>query len=368
MFRQIAARMFKPTELFDLHPMELASMLDQAWLRRSRSGDDLGHPNNRSNVNPPRGSQASGPLPLPAPDPNPLEPLDSERVYVPRWDHLIYAYMIENTRVFEVFRRVIAEFIHGEKLGTPLPEAQRWLRNTEELFFKDGAPFLATSITSHLRADQRANRRNAYQRMFGMELNHGGDDGKPYPYMRADAANNDFVATFEEFLREVWIGMTYVEATTSANPTDNAKIALLAERLHDMFRSRRQNGNLSREELAHASAMSWFHFTLEFNSPILLSLRADATGTEQRLFKVAERVGLPAHGLSKHFFEIADPLSRILTQIEMGDFNEVQAVPALYTPENTQSESPESAMRRIILNWTAIRGVDVKARKVTATA
>jgi hypothetical protein len=366
MFRQIAARMFQPTELFNLHPMELASLLDQAWLNRARQSRPLGHPDNRSNVNPPRAAESDGPLPLPAPNPNPMDD-DANRGL--RWDHLIYAYMIENTRLFEVFRRVISEFVHGEKLGTPLPAAQRWLRSTEELFFKDGAPFLVTSISSHLRNDARANRRNAYQRMFGMELNHGGDDGKPYPYVRADAANNDFVSTFEEFLREVWIGMTYVRAETSADPTDDAKIALLAERLHDMFRSRRQNGNLSREELSAVSAMSWFHFTLEFNSPILLSLRADATGTEQRLFKVAERVGLPAHGLAKHFFEIADPLSRILTQIEAGDYNRAQAVPALYTPTTDGlGLSPEAAMRQIILNWTAIRGVDVKSRKVTTSA
>jgi len=368
MFRQIAARLSNPTDLFNLHPIELASLLDVAWSRREQAALPLGHPSNRSNVNPPASPGSKGPLPLPIPSPNPLDDVGETFRRPPRWDHLIYAYMIENTRVFEVFRRVIAEFVQGEKLGTPLPEAQRWLRNTEELFFKDGAPFLITSITSHLRNDLRASRRNAYQRMFGMELNHGGDDGKPYPYVRADAANNDFVATFEEFLREVWIAMTYVTATTSANPSDPAKIALLAERLHDMFRSRRQNGNLSREELSAVSAMSWFHFTLEFNSPILLSLRADATGTEQRLFKVAERVGLPAHGLAKHFFEIADPLSRILTQIETGEFNTVAAVPALYTPDTTEPESPEAAMRQIILNWTAIRGVDVKSRKVTATA
>ena len=40
------------------------------------------------------------------------------------------------------------------------------------------------------------------------------------------------------------------------------------------------------------------------------SLRAEANGTEQRLFKLAERVGLPAHGLSKHFFDISDAISR----------------------------------------------------------
>lgn len=363
MFRQIAARMGNPTALFDLHPMELASLLDVAWSRRAANGSlPLGHPDNRSNVNPP-----PLPLPLPLPVPNPLDPVGEDFRSI-RWDHLIYAYMIENTRIFEIFRRVVLEMLHGERLGTPLGSAQRWLRNTEELFFKDGAPFLVTSITSQLRSDLRAGRRNAYQRMFGMELNHGGDDGRPYPYTRADAANGDFVSTFEELLREVWIGMTYVNAVNTANPTDPARIALLAERLHDMFRSRRQNGNLSREELAAVSTMSWFHFTLEFNSPIVVSLRADATGTEQRLFKVAERVGLPAHGLAKHFFEIADPLSRILTQIETGDYNTVDAVPALYTPDSSVAESPEAAMRQIILNWTAIRGVDVKSRKVTATA
>ena len=50
--------------------------------------------------------------------------------------------------------------------------------------------------------------------MFGLELNHGTDDGKPYPYVKAEAANTEFVATFEEFLREVWVGMTYVTATS----------------------------------------------------------------------------------------------------------------------------------------------------------
>jgi hypothetical protein len=35
------------------------------------------------------------------------------------WDHLIYAYMIENTRIYGIFRCVLREFLHGEKLGMP---------------------------------------------------------------------------------------------------------------------------------------------------------------------------------------------------------------------------------------------------------
>jgi len=222
-------------------------------------------------------------------------------------------------------------------------------------------------VSSHIRSDLRASRRNAYQRMFGMDLNHGADDGKPYTYIKAEAANSEFVATFEEFLREVWVGITYVTATSSSNPTDDSKIAELAEKLQNMLQSRRLSGNLSREEFAFVSMMSWFHLTLEVNnSPIVSSLRAEAVGVENILFKIAERVRLPAHGLSKSFFDIADPISRLLIQIEMGTYNVTPAVRALYD-RVTFPAGPEPDMRTIITHWTAITGHDVKARKVATT-
>ena len=116
-----------------------------------------------------------------------IHPADPTKRRTVLWDHLIYAYMIENTRIYEIFRRVLYEFLYGEKLGVPLPDAQDWLRNTEELFYRDPPPFFITTITSDIRADLRASRRNAYQRMFGMDLNHGTDDGQPYPFVRAEA-------------------------------------------------------------------------------------------------------------------------------------------------------------------------------------
>jgi hypothetical protein len=291
---------------------------------------------------------------------------NNKRTAMPPWNHLIYAYMIENTRIYEIFRRVIYEFLHGEKLGSPSAASQQWLRNTEELFYKDPPPFVITDIASHIRSDMRASRRNAYWRMFGMDLNHGKDDGQPYPYIRADAANTEFVPTFEEFLREIWIGMAYVTATAAASPIDDAKIAALAEKLHDMLLTRRQYGNLSREEFAFVSMMSWFHLTAESpNLPIIQDLRAEVAGVEQRLFKIAQRVGLPAQGLSKSLFEIAVPMSRMLIQIEMGTYNSnnVAAVPALYT-RSPGSPGPESDMRTIITHWSIITGHDVKAGKV----
>lgn len=366
MFRQFAASIPGGAEvLFRLHPAELAALLEQAWEFRKRDANQpLGHPDRRSDI--------PG-----LPDyvlrgfPNYSKNRDTfthghqtEGCYkgCVRWEHLIYAYMIENTRVYEVFRRVVREFRLGEQLGVPLEGTEHWLRNTEDLFFREPAPFVIYSLTSAMRPDVDAIRRNAYYRMFGMDLNHGAEDSKPYPYVKANAANTEFVNTFEEFLREVWIGIINVSNMSGANPTDDAKIADLAEKLHDMLRTRRISGNLAREEFFFVSMMSWFHLTLDYNSPIVLSLRAEATSPEERLKKIAERVRLPAHALSKSFFDMADAISRLLTHIETGIYNTVSGVPALYTPGPVEQD-----IRTVITHWSITTGRDMKGRKVTQT-
>jgi hypothetical protein len=400
MFRTFAR--FLPngaSDLVQFHPSDLAAVLELAWDRRAnRVNFKLGHPFRRSDAISFRttwiGSKLLvGPAPAPPPTTPPLPPItlpvdhpdlnpiiDAITFGGGRcgfvWDHLIYAYMIENTRIYEIFRRVLREFLHGEKLGAPgtvrthpgiaeTAESQRWLRTTEELFYRDPPSFFITTITSHVRPDIQATRRNAYQRMFGMDLNHGTEDNKAYPYTKADAANNGFASTFEEFLREVWVGMENVNNTSGANPTDDAKIADLAKRLHDMLTTRREAGNLSREEFDAIAMMDWLRLTVDtdIDLPIIQDLRAQATSPEERLFKIAERVGLPAHGLSKNYFDIADSISRILIEIETGAFNIRAAAPALYTPQG--GNDPEEAMRTIIRHWSIITGREMKARRVT---
>jgi hypothetical protein len=372
-------------ELIKLHPFQLVALLEHAWNQRIPKSAvpsvPLGHPFHRSDalgfddpsVNkiflaPALPAGSSGTTFATVVDnlgaPIPSSPPAPTTTVVPKgllWHHLIYAYMIENTRIYEVFRRVVHEMLHGEKLGVPNTEGQRWLRNTEELFYSDPAPFSIIDVSSHLRSDLRASRRNAYQRMFGMDLNHGSDDGTSYPYIKADTANNAFVSTLEELLREVWVGITYFGSLAAPNLTDNGKIAALTERLHDMLLSRRQNGNLSREEFAFVSAMSWFHLTIVTdNLPIFTDLQVTATGAEQRLFKIAEKVGLPAHGLSKSYFDIAEDLSSVLILIETGFLNTSGAASGYYTTGTALRDK----MNNIITHWSIISGRDLKISKV----
>ena len=359
MFRQFADKIPEGAlKLFTCHPAVLTTLLEVAWQDRAEAKQNLGNPYNRSNLSA-------------LPDfwrdqlktDAAVSPPGGKAGFV-LWDHLIYAYMIENTRIYELFQRVIHEFRHGEKLGVPSPDTQHWLRNTEELFYRESPPFSITAVTSFIRPDMRAVRRNAYYRMFGMDLNHGADDAKPYPYVKSEASNNDFVTTFEELLREAWIAIANIKNTSGPNPTDEGKIRNLVNQLQDMLTTRRINGNLSREEFVAVSTLSWFHLTVGFNdSPVIKDLRAEAASPEQRLYKIAQRVGLPAHGLSQSFFEIADVLSRILILIESDGVGILPALVATGAPPNPLQVD----MNIIITHWSTITGRNVKARAVSPT-
>lgn len=361
-------------KLFLFHPADLTAILELAWDRRAEaSGVTLGHPLRRSDLNRFEdtwfGRNALTPSPPGPVSSRPLQPdlnllintMVDRRVNHVLWDHLIYAYMIENTRILEIFRRAMHELTHGEKLGAPSVETLHWLRNTEELFFRDAPSFFVTALHSRGRPDEEAIRRATYHRVLGMDLNHGTVENKPYPFVRAEAGNKEFVSTFEELLREVWVGIVNASNTSGTNPTDDAKLRELATTLQEMLLARRLNGNLSREEFSAVAMMSWFHLTVESDTAVVADLRAHATSDAQRLYKIAQLVGVPAHGLAGSYFDIADSVSRILLLVETGVFAAFpNAVAALYTP----GSALEQTMRTIITHWSIITGRDMKAGKV----
>jgi hypothetical protein len=364
-------------DISDLHPVTIDALLERCWNKQvMQPASPLGHPDHRSDV-PGRPNELLDPIlnikqarslvtTEPLIDVPAIDAKIRSTAGGTRWQHLIYAYMIENTRVTEVFRRVLDSFLHGEKLSALSRPSQRWLWTTEELYFRDPPSYSIGTQTSYVRPNLAATRANAYQRMFGMTLNLT-DANKP-AFIVAEHANSDFVQTFDELLHEIWQGRSNFANAIGARPTDDAKIAELATRLSAMLRSRRTNGTLSREEFTAAATLSWFHATLETaNHPLIVDLRADAASPEERLFKIAQRVGYPAHGLSKSYLEIAEPLSRLLTAIEQDTYNDPLAVPALYTPSPpAPAGGPGADTDLILTHWSIIRGRDAKAKKVAA--
>jgi len=285
------------------------------------------------------------------------------------WDHLIYAYLVESTGALEVFAEVVRRLVAGETLGTLSLEGAKWLRATEELFFREPPLFSITGVVSEARPYARVTRRNAYWRMFGLDLPH------PVPLQRDGTGgrqewkdhvglgvNTDFQAKWSELLRQVYFGLVNNANTSGTNPTDPSYVAFLCKSLRDMLNNRRRGGQLAREEFVYVTVLSWFHLTLETNTPIVKDLKAEATSPADRLSMIAQRVGMAPAARSRELFELAQPMSAVLRAIELGSFDDPTAASALYEDGTPLSED----MRDLINLWQSATGLPIKELPVGA--
>jgi hypothetical protein len=284
---------------------------------------------------------------------------------VPAWDHLGYSYVLENTRAIQIMRRVVRAYRSGESLGIPSVATQRWLEATEALLFAAANPFAAWLSTSAVRHDSEAVRRNAYWRLFGLDLAFGGDDNTPPAYDRAEAANTSFIRLFEELLNELWRAMANVRNFAGENEADDDRIFRLTEELAEVLRSRRQIQLLGREELAAATALGWIELTLSADTPVVVDLRAQATNAADRLRLIGQKIGMNAHSKSASFFSMAQELSVFLRYIESGVVSGPEFSWLLYlqqAPATAVGVPIGNDTRRVITEWAAATGKDLKKR------
>jgi hypothetical protein len=290
----------------------------------------------------------------------------------PAWDHLIYAYAIENTRVAQILARVVHGFRSGEGLGIPSVATQRWLDVTETLLFNAGNPIAPWLSTSSIRPNAEAVRRNAYQRMFGMDLAFGTDSNAPFLYDKAEASNKTFVQLFEELLFELWRAIENVRNLVAGNTTDDDRIFRLAQQLGYMLRSRRINQILGREELAATTAMGWAELTVISDTPVVVDLRAEGASAADRLQVMGERVNLRPHSRATSFFAMAAELSLMLRALEADWITDSSTSWLLYqttVPPNVPTPPVGvvplgTEVRRVITEWAAASGRDLKSRAV----
>jgi len=277
------------------------------------------------------------------------------------WDHLIYAYLIENTRIYDIFQAVVHAYQHGEHLQVPSEETQRFIRNTEYLLYADPMPTTVWNLTSHTRRDECAHRMTSYCRAFGLDLSHVHEIADAHQYEKPAAANVDFIPTLETLMGEVWRGIANARNFAGANETDNEAVRRAAREVFDMLTTRRLHGNFAREEFRAVAIMSWLHLAVMFNSPVVVDLRAEASSPELRLGKIAERVGIKPHPESQALFLLAQPTSFLMIAIEQGLFNGPLGAQSLYLNPRMQR-----VMEVIIDQYGIAMGRDVKVRPVAA--
>jgi len=277
------------------------------------------------------------------------------------WEHLIYAYLLENTGMMRIFKRVVELYAAGEQLDVPGPVTRQWLRTSEELLFSNPPPFGIGSMASDVRPDLEATRRNAYWRLLGMDLDHGAPSGRPYPYPRVTAANVDFVADFEALLAEVWQNYINRVNTSGENASDPEAVANRADILAKGLRVRRLRGNLAREEFFFTAVLSWFHVTLESDNDIIVDLKATAADPSERLQKLGARVGIPAHPRARNLILMAEPASSLLRFVELEKFSNEAGAATLYAPTGAIKDDALT----VINHWGMATGRNLKVRRAS---
>ena len=366
--------------VFQIHPYQLSQWLEEAWtftaqvmLAGNSSAPYLGDgtivaalamptsPTNpfdqflRSGI--PVGSAAWAPGFSVGPAPGEVSPPTT--LPLP-WEHLIYAYLIESTGAMEILAEVVRRYAVGETLESPSVATQQWLRSTEELFFREPPLFHVSGLTSRLRPDMSVQRRNAYWRLLGMDLPHPSTSISGQPWKQdVGIANLRFHELWLKLLQGVWTGYENALNTSGANPTDPNYIFEICRYVQDLLQMRRIGGNLARDEYVHVSTMSWFHLTLESDTPVIVDLRSQGTDPADRLTKLGHQVGIsPAPG-TREVFEMADLVSDLVRFLELGYFTPA-TVPALYA---TASQL-RTDMIRIIDLWEMATGDSIKADAV----
>src|SRR6516162_8864952 len=140
--------------LFVYHPLQLSATIETYWLNRvTAASQESGSPflpwppqmavnilnmpffpgydwSGGSPVPLPPGAGLTPPPPsftVPLNQPGIVNTWDGFGAFPPagmqstNWDHLIYAYLIENTRIYEIFSKVLETYMFSEELETPSP-------------------------------------------------------------------------------------------------------------------------------------------------------------------------------------------------------------------------------------------------------
>jgi hypothetical protein len=279
------------------------------------------------------------------------------------YPHFIYAFCIENTKIYDVFFKVLQAYRTGETIGVPGAASRRFWQTTESLIYSDPPPTTVWSTTSRARPDEVADRASKYWTMFGLELGHAADVMAAHPYVKADAANTEFRPHFESMVRETWRGLVNARNRVGPNDVDDGAISARARRLNQMLTERNQNGNLSREMFRAVYVHGWLHLAVSYDSPVVVDLGATkgATGAPgDRLASIAEKVGMQVPANAQALFELAQPASELLWLVESGTLNTIPGARQLY-----RNARQANIMRTVMAQYETAMGADLKATRVT---
>jgi hypothetical protein len=283
--------------------------------------------------------------------------------------HLMYAYMMENTKIVQIFEKIIMLYQNGEDLTIPMNNtnllSRPWLDNTHLLFYSN-SPYAIWNDNSLLGSNFEAIRRNAFFRIFGLDLNHGIGENNTQPvlYNRANHTNSGFIAQLENFLKLCWQMIINFSNTSSVNTTDLIALQEQANALKNMLLARRTTENnldnypvlnLSKVEYTSVVMMHWLNHAISYNSPIVREMGAEGVTAAERLSRLGQRVNIPCHSKAGNFLDLAPLLATLLRLVEMDEVD-TSYITAIAKPSTREY----ALITSILYNYQLATGRDLK--------
>jgi hypothetical protein len=116
------------------------------------------------------------------------------------------------------------------------------------------------------------------------------------------------------------------------------------------------------------TTLNWFHVTVETDTPIVRSLRAETESGSpaDRLRRIGERVGMTPSPASRELFELADQVAVLLRLIDRRVFDASDNARLLFDTSVIGNPLP-AAMTEIIDRWQSATGDALKELAVRAT-
>ena len=281
--------------------------------------------------------------------------------------HLIYAYLIENSRIVPIFERIMLKYMTTEDLGHASPFTAHWVRNTQSLFYKDLHIPNFRPLLSSLLPNLDATRRNAYHRLFGLELSHGNQENAPVPFVKSAHANLNFVPLLENLLREIWQGVINHSNTSGANTTDLVALTDTAKLLKDSMLARRndnrdltayESSSLSKEEFFSVIMLDWFYQVIASKTKLVEELNAEAVLPADSLAILGKHVGITPHSKTRDLFALAPLLAMFLRMVEEGFYDKSANIKLLFDPAIAGTFAEEMSL--IITLWQKTTGRNLK--------
>lgn len=360
----------RATDLYtNTHIKDLIALMEMGWAFLMRNATaPLGSPTNRNNLLslPAQYLTSSVPTNFTANQNLFTIPNLQGGVVIP--PHLIYCLLIDQTGCVEIFREAIRKIRTGELEFNPNNGALQYIRNTEMLWFSNPPVDSTFNLFSWIHPDIQTIKNNAFYSMFGFVPANVSGQPAPDPGTLPRTAYKNFQADFQKLGEEWHVAFASQNVTAGINLTDDETMQFKCAEIRRNFLAQRNNGFMSLTEYYLDCRYSWFHLSLEAPCPLLDALGINEQSPAQRLFALANKVGVPAHAMSETLFRMADPASLILTAIEAGIFDQ-NAVPlynrtVLPPPPTTLTTNPIPPLMNTFLNgWSTLTGRDLKIRQ-----